>query len=441
MVCNPKVTVIGGGLAGLSASVKILANLDSVDLQLIEKSLSLGGRTKSIDYKGTKIDVGQHLHISGFEQYKKLLAIIGLSNKLYTQGKLLTEFRDETGTSNIITSACLPAPFHLLPSFIKYPFLSPKQKLEAIIPSLQAILQLTPDDNENMTFGDWLRASGVSQASILRFWDSFITPTLNASSDKVSIEMGTMIVKRVLLNKHNGKLGYLTAPLSKIGERSRDFIETSGGQVTLEEEITSVDISDSSLELSNNSGETFKSDIVVAAVPAYRLENIVTQPMRNFSFQAFWDLTWNPIINIHLFYDRPVMHKDFFCMITGIESWVFNVHWDQYDAGTHLCVSISNPGDRIRYSSGKLVKTATRQLEKVLPKIENAQLVEDLVIKEQKATILTHPGSNKLRPPAETKTPNLFLAGDWTDTGWPSTMESAVRSGFKAADKVIQSLG
>lgn len=440
MVHYPKVTVIGGGLAGLSTSVKILHNLKSVDLKLIEKASCLGGRTKSIDHKGTKIDIGQHLHVNGFEQYKEFLELIGLSDKLYTQNRLQVDFRDETGTSNTITSGRLPAPFHLLSSFIHNPFLSSRQKFENLLPGFKAVLQFTPDNSEDMAFGHWLRSNGVSETSIQNFWDSFIVPTLNASSDKVSTDMGMMILKRVLLNKREGKLGYLKAPLSTIGEGARDFIETLGGQVSLKEEVRSLTMSDNSLKLSNRAGENFRSDVVVAAVPAYQLENIITQPVKNVFSHSFWDLTWNPIVNVHLFYDRPVMQKDFFCVITGKESWVFNVHWDDYNPGTHLCVSISNPGDRVTHSSDKLTKTLTSQLENVLPEIENAQLVDSLVIKQPRATILTHPGSNKLRPPTQTKVQNFFLAGDWTDTGWPSTMESAVRSGFKAADQVIQYL-
>ncbi|MFW6048746.1 MAG: hydroxysqualene dehydroxylase HpnE [Candidatus Bipolaricaulota bacterium] len=438
MVHGAKVVIVGGGLAGISAAIKVQEELDGVDLRLVEKGAHLGGRAGSVDYRGHKLDVGQHLHVNAFEYYRCLLEKIGLSGQLFTQPSLSAEFRDLTGRKGHVYTTDLFPPLHLLPSLARFPFISKTQKLRAVIPALRATLGLEGRKGREISFEDWLQGNGVRDSSIDKLWNAFIVPTLNAPCSEVNVDMGMMILKRVLLDKAGGRLGYLEAPLSRIGDAAKKTIESRGGTVTTEKVASSIEgRAEGGFRVGFSDGDQLSADALVLAVPAYVASDLVSTGIRNQLLTPFWDLRWNPIINVHLFYDRPVTDIDFFGLIDGVGGWVFNVSWDGFEPGSHLCVSISDPGDLFNLPPDQLCELVLEQLEMVVPGARSAAPDDRLVIKRPRATILTAPGSGRLRPPASTPVDKLFFAGDWTDTGWPSTMEGAVRSGVNAGAEVI----
>lgn len=437
MVRDDKIVIIGGGLAGLSAAVKIQKSYPNYDLHLFEKSPTLGGRTNSVHYKGKEIDIGQHLHVYDFHSYRRFIREIGLGEKLYTQPTLNAQFRGNSGLKGTITGSILPPPIHLLPSIIRFPFLTKMEKLSSVLPAAKAALSSNKTDNEEISFGTWLKKQGVRESTRNKLWNSIVVPTLNATVDRVSKDMGLMILRRVLLDKDEGRLGYLKSPLVDIGRYAKDYIEDRGGKVETEQGVADIDRSHRGFSLKFASGKITRTNSLISAVPAPELEEMLSESiMQEFSCK-FFQLSWNSIANVHLFYDLPVMDRDFFGMMEGIRGWVFNVRWDGSDPGTHICVSISDPGKLYDLPGPDLTETVSDQIETVLPRADSNELVDSLVIKRPRATILVDPGSGSLRPPATTPVESFYLAGDWTDTGWPSTMEGAVKSGINAADALI----
>ncbi len=437
MVRHDKVVIVGGGLAGLATAVTLQEALGEVDLHLVEKGVRLGGRTSSVDYGGGEVDVGQHLHVHAFENYRNFIHKIGLADRLFTQSRLSAEFRDISGRSGHIRSTGLFPPLHLFTSLARFPFISRSGKVGAVLPALRATLGLEGSEPRDVSFGDWLKENGVRGTCVDRLWDAFIVPTLNATSRDVSKDMGMMILKRVLLDKQGGRLGYLEAPLSRIGDAAKDLIESRGGMVSTKTSASAVKTDPDGLfrvKLAN--GDTLSAGTLVLATPSYVVSDLLSPAIKKELTTPFWDLRWNSIVNVHLFYQRPVTEDDFFGLIDGVGGWVFNVSWDDFQPGTHLCVSISDPGELFELSQDGLCGLVIDQLETVIPATGSTPLDDCLVVKRPRATVLPSPGSDAFRPPTSPPADNLFFAGDWTDTGWPSTMEGAVKSGMSAGSEV-----
>lgn len=440
MVDQPEsVVIIGGGLAGLAAGTRILSGGFKGKLTLLEKGPSLGGRTNSLDYRGQTLDLGQHMHVAGFDHYLKFLSEIGLEDKIQTQPKLNVEFRDDSGKVGKVESSPLPPPFHLAPSFFGFPFISPGQKIKLIRPLLTGLLMDRKKDGADRSFGDWLRSKGMSEESIEKLWNSILVPTLNAIADDVSLSMGMMIVERVLLDKEGGRLGRLNCSLSKIGEEAAGYIQDRGGIIKLNSRVRSVEIMEEGEHLVNLAdGSTLETDVLLSAVPGHQLSKILPEWTREHFSHPFWKLDWNSIINVHLFFEESVMSEEYFGYLDGSAGWVFNVNHNGADPGKHICLTISNPGGLEEMESEELVDMVREDLSSPLPRIGQTPLEDSLVLYQPRATIKTTPKSHDLRPPQNSPFTGFFLAGDWTDTGWPSTMESAVRSGYSAAKIVLE---
>ncbi len=443
MVREPeRVVVIGGGLAGLAAAARILEGGYSGDLLLLEKSPSLGGRTGSVDYKGRTLDLGQHMHVSGFDFYLQFLHKIGLADAIRTQPRLDVQFRDGKGREGRVKSGHLPPPAHLVSALCRFPFISLLDKLSLVGPMLPALAFDYGRDAAEVSFGDWLRRRGASQGSIQHLWNPIVVPTLNAKVDDVSLAMGMMILKRVLLDKEGGRLGRLDGPMAKIAERAGGFIENHGGTVRTSGRVETLELEEKGSHLLRlDQGSTLEADVVLSAVPGHRLEVILPEAARQKFSHHFWNLEWNSIINVHLFFEKGVMEEDFFGYLEGTAGWVFNLSRGRSDSGKHICLTISDPGSLEELEPEELVQLVKEELATPLPEIEETSLVDSVVLYQPRSTIKTSPGSYSLRPPQDPAYTGFFLAGDWTDTGWPSTMEGAVRSGYFAAREVLEYLG
>ncbi|MFW6111515.1 MAG: hydroxysqualene dehydroxylase HpnE [Candidatus Bipolaricaulota bacterium] len=440
MVDEPEsAVIIGGGLAGLAAGVGILAGGFKGKLTLLEKGPSLGGRTNSLDYMGRTLDLGQHMHVAGFDYYLTFLNEIGLKGKIQTQPKLNVEFRDDSGKAGKVKSSPLPPPFHLAPSFFGFPFISPGQKIKLIRPLLTGLLMDRKKDGANRSFGDWLRSKGASEESIEKLWNSILVPTLNAVADDVSLSMGMMIVERVLLDKEGGRLGRLNCSLSRIGKKAAEYIRDQGGRIKLNSRVQSVKIIEEGRHLVVLAdGTTLETEVLLSAVPGHELSKILPEWTRERFSHPFWKLDWNSIINVHLFFEESVMSEEYFGYLNGSAGWVFNINRNGDDPGKHICLTISNPGSLEEMDPKELVDKVREDLSSPLPRIRQTSLEDSLVLYQPRATIKATPKSHDLRPPQNSPFPGFFLAGDWTDTGWPSTMESAVRSGYSAAKLVLE---
>ena len=283
-------------------------------------------------------------------------------------------------------------------------------------------------------------------------------PTLNDSVQDVSATMGLMIVQEgMLAGSHSADLGYpQEGLLDALGEPAREYLSIQGVRLILNSPIRSIMTkSDEVQAVELSSGEIWSGRIFVSALPFDALLRVLPQEALEMPyFQRLTGLESSPIVNVHLWYDRQVMAQDFCVFADSPLQWVFNksliysrsrlglkktglARGQESDASQHICISLSAAWEYIGQPREALAERFIEEMARVFPEAEKARVQRAVVVKQRQATFRCLPGVNDLRPASPTPYCNLFLAGEWTNTGWPSTMESAARSGYNAAQAVF----
>ncbi len=416
------------------------------------------GRERSA--AGFPVDNGQHVFLGCCDYYMDFLRKIGTLDRAHLQPTLRVRVasparngrRHRTG---LLTAAPLPAPFHLLPSFLAYPHLGVRDKLLA----LYALLKIRFSNRhrpelEDQTFLQWLKANGQTDRAIANFWDLIVLPTLNDHVGDVSASMGMMIYQDGVIKSRTGaNVGYALVGLSDLmGNAAEEYIAARGGRLMLGKPVTEVLVSESrgrsigGVRLA--SGETVRGDVYLSALPFHTLPSVLPSELnREPFFAGIGRLTAAPIVNVHIWYDREVMEPSsppFTAFVDSPLQWVFDKRsilassqtgggggGAAFD-GQYVCISVSGAWDYADKPKEQIRQVFTQAMAEAFPRAREATIQQLLIVKST-ATFRCTPGSARLRPPNATPVENLFLAGDWTDTGWPSTMESAVRSGVAAA--------
>ena len=415
---------------------------------LVERRPYLGGRAYSFVDKetGCQVDNGQHVFLGCCTSYIRFLDEIGTLGQTHRQRFLRVEVRNGPGRRGVLKALPLPPPLHLLPSFLRYPHIGWWEKLRAVPVLLwlwRASFRKRPE-LEMESFYDWLRRHGQSERSIDNFWDLIIIPTLNDSSRHASAAMGFMVFQNGLLrDSHGADVGYARTGLSEVmGTAVEERLRERGATLLLGRTVSRLLTDDTSavtgVELAG--GERLEADWYVSALPSDVFIEVLPPALREQpQFAPAAEHTWSPIVDLHIWYDRPVADFDFAAFVESPVQWVFNksrITGQEERSEQYLCVSVSGAWEFWPMSKQELQELFTNELQRVLPKAKEANMTRFLVVKEQKATFRSLPGVSAFRLPSKTPLANLFLAGDWTDTGWPSTMEGAVRSGETAAESV-----
>ena len=453
--------VIGGGLAGIAAAVR-LADA-GWQVTLLEARRTLGGRVFSFanpagagnrdgNGNGAALDNGQHVIVGACRNLIGFLRHIGAWQHWHLQPQLDAPIYDRSGRRGRLYGVNLPAPAHLLPSFVAYPHLTALDKLRAGRGLIAAMRTRRSDPAlEQITFEHWLRSNGQSARAIRNLWQVLIEGTLNDQVGAVSAAMGLMMVQDGLLQSNNAaNIGYPTAPLQDaVGTPARRFLESRGVRLLTgcPARRINLDAAGAVCGVSAGNGLTLHADAYISAAPFWTLPELLPPALAlSAPFAGIARLESAPIVNIHLRYDRPLMSDNFCYFVDSPLQWVFNrsaIHGHAADGGNsgnsgqNLTVSISAAWDYIDGDRADLAARTDAEIRCVFPAAASAILGAASVVKQRKATFRCRPGAAALRPGPVTPVPNLFLAGEWTATGWPSTMESAVISGYNAAAAVL----
>ena len=447
---SPTAIVLGGGLAGIAASVRLAEA--GWDVTLLEARKSLGGRAFSFrdpDDDDDAIDNGQHVIVGACRNLIDFLSQIGVWDRWRLQPRLDVAIYDRGGRLGRLYGVNLRPPAHLLPAFLTYRHLGLWDKIRAIRGLVAAMSAQRNDASaENITFYHWLRAHGQSERTIYNLWNVLIEGTLNDNIRDVSAAMGLMIVQDGLLNgRQDANIGYPKVALGDaIGEPARRHLQSLGVHLWLGSPVRDINTGDDNTVSSISVGDdqTLSADAYVCALPFWVLPNVLPDSLIDLEpFPSLLTLQTSPIVNVHLQYDTPVMSRDFCYFVDSPLQWVFNrsVIRGQTDGDTSqlLTVSISAAWEHIDTDRAELSATIAAEMRRAFPAARRATLLRATVVKQPNATFRCTPGANRLRPGPITPVPNFFLAGEWTRTGWPSTMESAIISGYNAAAAVIDS--
>lgn len=450
------VVVAGGGLAGISAACELADS--GYRVTLLEKRPFLGGRAYSYTDKatGTTVDNGQHVFLGCCTEYIRFLERLGVRDQAHLQARFRVPVLDKVWGRSVLKAADLPPPLHLGPSLIGYKSLSPREKIMATVAfsAIQRLDRSKHPELDDITFEAWLRAHGQSAHAIRSLWNLIVLPTLNDDASRVSADLALMVFQEGFLRSRTGaNVGWAKVGLtSLIGEAARRYIEDRGGEVRLGDGVRGVRLEAGHMaSLQTDSGE-LTADSYVIALPVERVLGVLPESLHEDQFFArAGRIVTSPIVNVHLWYDRPVWGEAFAAFLNTPVQWVFNKSrlWGpsspagaglgtgDEDAGQYLDISLSGARDFIDMPNAEIVALFTKEMWALLPKTRGAGLTRAIVVKQRDATFAPRPGVRRLRPTQTTPVPDLFLAGDWTETGWPATMESAVRSGRLAANGVM----
>jgi zeta-carotene desaturase len=438
--------VVGGGLAGLAAS---LALADAGwRVTLLEKRPHLGGRATSYDLpNGEHVDNCQHVTMGCCTNLEDFYRRAGTAQQVHYYQRI--SFLDREGRRGRIASSWLPPPLHLAPSFLMFPSLGWRDKLAIA----RAIGEITlsggrpPGSDRGVSMLAWLREKRQTETAIRRFWDTVLVSALDERLEKMDAAYGILVFwKGFLCHRRGFEIGIPVVPLAELYGGCRDAVTARGGEVHLRAGVRALRLADGACTgVVLEDGTVIAADACVLAVPHDAVGPLLPQELRDLpEFSGLAQLGVSPIVGVHLWYDRPVMQEPFLTLLDRTTQWVFNktaLSGGDAAGGQYLQLVISAAYDLVPHSRQEIIERCCGELAEVLPAARAAQLVKATVIKEVAATFSPAPLCDRWRPQAQIAVENLFLAGDWTRTGWPATMEGAVRSGYLAAEAVLAARG
>ena len=402
--------VIGAGLAGLAAALDLAKA--RVSVTLAERRAFPGGRAYSFaDASGETVDNGQHVFLECCTAYRSFLDEVGASDLVTLQARAEVPFVDlRSGETTVLRESWLPAPFHFLFSILGFKPLSWRDR-RGILRAGRRMRKDAGSDAESL--GTWLRARGQSDDAIRLFWDPSIVSVLNEHVDRVSSSQGIFVLRTAFFErKAAARVGVASVPLGEIADRAVARIRAEGGTVEFNRKL-----------------DRLPDGPVISAVPAKALLELLGPQATHPFFAPAAAMETSPIVNLHFLFDGPMEAPRFFACVGGKLQWVFT-------RGARVTVSQSAARDLVDRPNAELEREFLDELRKAIPGLKAPKRC--VIVREREATFVASPGAASRRLPCATPLPNLFLAGEWTEGAWPSTMEAAVRSGKRAAAELIR---
>jgi zeta-carotene desaturase len=431
-----RVIVLGGGLAGLAAAARLAES--GYEVEVLEKRPVLGGRASSFLAPGETepIDNCQHVLLGCCTNLLDFYERTGVAAKIRFYNRYL--FLGPKGISSISSSA-LPAPLHLLPSLLRFrDFTWPD--CAAIARAMLAILRMR-EPLLDAPLSDWLREQRQTKGAIEFFWRVILTSALNEDLERLSTRPAFQVFRESFLcNQRGYRMGIPTVSLGEL-YASKQLRETCSLQTEiLASEILLSDHAVRGLRLRN--GEMKQADFYVSSIPPDALNALLPASPWT-ALERLACLDWSPITGVHLWFESRVMELPYAAVLGRTIQWIFNKSAisRKADAPQYLQLVISASRNLVPMKREEVLELMLGELRELLPKARAARLLKAVVVKETKSTLSFPAGTDDWRPGPQTPFRNLFLAGDWTASGWPPTMEGAVRSGYRAAEEVTRAAG
>ena len=447
--------VIGGGLAGLAAGVALAES--GWRVRLFEQRPFLGGRATSyVLPDGEHVDNCQQVTLGCCTNLDDFYRRIGAAGKIKFFNRLL--FLDPQARKGEMQAGVLPAPFHLTGSFANFAPLGLLDKLSIARAMLDILKsQGQPADvleNDGISMLEWLRRRGQTKHAIERFWRVVLVSALDEELDRTDAHFGVDVFWKAFLSNSTGyRMGVPVVPLANLYDGCKSEIERRGGEVILRSPVRGLKIENGELAgLRFDEAREESADAYVFAVPHTALAELLPESVKqsDLSLSNLDKIKVSPITGVHFWFDSPVMNEPFVTLLDTTTQWIFNKTALYADSnregkgstsGQYLQLVISASYDLLQKSRQDIIDLCLAEIRQALPAARKAELVKATVIKEAAATFSPEPGVDRWRPKQQTAIPRLFLAGDWTATGWPATMEGAVRSGYLAAEALLRSEG
>jgi squalene-associated FAD-dependent desaturase len=439
---TPNIAIIGGGLAGIAGA---LACRDAgARVTLLEARARLGGATWSTRRDGLWIDNGQHVFLRCCTAYRELLRRLGVEERVQLQERLAVPVVAPGGGTHWLRRGRLPAPLHLAPSLLRFGHLTLANRLR-VARTVRRIGALDLGDSalDERSFGAWLLEQGESADAIAGFWDLLIRPTVNVSAADASLALAAKVFQTGLLEAAgNADIGWARVPLQELhGEAADRALSRGGAQVRTRAHVARIEPAAQGAVVTCADGARIEADAVILAAAHEEAADLLPAAA-GLDPAGLRKLGRAPIVNLHVVFDRRVTDHPLLAGARTPLEWIFDRSQGAgLGGGQYLTISLSAADAYVGVRVDELRRIFLPELERLLPQAHGVRVLRFHVTCERAATFHQVPGTRRLRPGPRTALPGFYLAGAWTDTGWPATMESAVRSGLAAARCALRDAG
>lgn len=439
------VLIVGGGFAGLAAALRL--HRAGAKIRLVEKRPFFGGRAYSVKEPktGETLDNGQHLMMGCYHETISFLRDLGTIDRLEIQKNLSVGFAEDARHFYELNCPNLPAPLHLAWGLLSYRGLAwPDKKAMLRLMQLSKKTQNGQAEKlDELSVRDLLTQTGQTQAAVEKFWEPVALATLNESLDLASARLFVEVLRRGLLSKKSdSNLAIARVGLSELyANPMRDYLERNQVPVSFNAQATRISREHNQFLLETNTGERWSSDKLLLAVPPNALAKLLAASDPEFQglVPELGRFGSAPIVSINLWFEDFHPRQRMLGLVNSPIHWVFDkTQILTGEKSSHLTLVVSGAHALAQENKDNLVKLALAELQRFFPELEGKRLVHSQVVKELEATFSAQRGLNRYRPATRTRLPGFFLAGDWTDTGLPATIESAVLSGHRAADAILE---
>ncbi|MCL5054475.1 MAG: hydroxysqualene dehydroxylase HpnE [Firmicutes bacterium] len=434
---KPSVLILGGGLSGIAAAT-ILAR-EGYSVQLVERHRYLGGRASGFRDGENWIDNCQHVVLGCCS------AFLDLFEKLKI--KRLIAFHSSipflaNGKTTVLAPSKLPSPFHFLPRFLTAPLFSPQEKWSIL--SLFARLSFArnnPEVLDKINMMDWLKKMKQPFSVIERFWKIILISSLNETLENMSAKYGVMVLEKAFLQSpDSAAVGLPSVPLISLYEEAEKTLLGDLGVKKIKGTVKQIVLSEDKPAVILDDETKLTADDLISALPFYNLFPVLPLNLQEDRlFSNFKKLETTPILGIHFWFDQKITEERFGAFPGSPVHWFFANSFDQRFYYVQLVISAAY--EFLKANNSDIIEMGIQELHKYLPDSKKAKLVKSVLVRETRATFSIKPDTDPLRPSQKTKIPHFFLAGDWTDTGWPATMEGAVQSGYRCAEFILEQKG
>jgi zeta-carotene desaturase len=416
------VIILGGGLAGLSAAAAL--GSAGFHVKLLEARPFLGGRATSYEASGETIDNCQHILLRCCVNLLDFYRRLGVERDIAFHREFV--FLEPGGRASRLRAGLLPPPAHFAGAFLALRFLNLAEKLAVARAILALQRQARRTDLDRITMGEWLARQRQPARVIQRFWRQILVSAINEELDRMAASHGFQVFRLGFLARRDSyEMGVPAVPLAELYRREA-WERLGNVEILTRTPAERVEIAAGRVTHVVAGGQQLRADHYISALPFDRLRQVI--PALALDLTPF---EHSPITGIHLWFDRPITQLPHATLLDRTIHWMFNK-----GDGRRIQLVVSASRSLVEMPRAEVIALARRELAEFFPAAATAQLEKAHVVKEVRATFSARPGLEAVRPTARTGVANLFLAGDWTRSGWPATMEGAVRSGYLAAEAV-----